>query len=535
MGGRDSEDKNLARLGEIWRFGFMIYRMTRHHLAPVAFAVLAFATNALAYVVLPLPGATPQQAAVNQVFANPIGVVVTDETGHPIADATVAWNIPISRSLRMESRPARCFYDLGVDLCSTVTDANGVGRLPGVYMTSAGSQEISIAVAINGRSEGLVYIQLSAEPQFIPARIGAISGANQRAVIGTKLPDAFGIRLVRADGSPLANQPVRFNPSSETSQPLGHFPDATDDSRSQWLATTDADGYAYSAPFTVGWGVGRGTVIATYFDSNASLVVRVPFDYFVTNVQGGTSFSFHDMWWSGPPENGWGMSIAQHGDKLFSIVFAYDDAGKPTWYSMSDGYWYGGVGNEFIGGMVTPKGAPFFAYDASRLSLYETGKFGGARLRFQGEGRGRLLMDFVTRKADKAIERYDFSKDIPSPISGVGDLWWGGPSQSGWGVSIIEQKGALFSIWLTYDDDGNATWFAMTDGQWTSPNTYEGRMHRTAGSPLLGAAYDASKFRATDVGPYKLRFVGPNSAQLEYNVEGRTGTLSLSRTPFGDD
>jgi hypothetical protein len=74
----------------------------------------------------------------------------------------------------------------------------------------------------------------------------------------------------------------------------------------------------------------------------------------------------------------------------------------------------------------------------------------------------------------------------------------------------------------------------MTDGEWTSPNTYSGRMHRTQGSGWFNVAYDAAQFKAIDVGPCTLRFLGPNSAQLDYSVDGRTGTLSLSRLPFGD-
>ena len=37
-----------------------------------------------------------------------------------------------------------------------------------------------------------------------------------------------------------------------------------------------------------------------------------------------------DMWWSGPAENGWGMSVVQHGDRLFAAIYAYDADGAPT-------------------------------------------------------------------------------------------------------------------------------------------------------------------------------------------------------------
>ena len=39
-----------------------------------------------------------------------------------------------------------------------------------------------------------------------------------------------------------------------------------------------------------------------------------------------------DMWWSGPAENGWGMSVVQHGERLFCAIYAYDTSGDPKWY-----------------------------------------------------------------------------------------------------------------------------------------------------------------------------------------------------------
>ena len=51
-------------------------------------------------------------------------------------------------------------------------------------------------------------------------------------------------------------------------------------------------------------------------------------------------------------------------------------------------------------------------------------------------------------------------------------------------------------------------------------------------SPWLGHAYDSSQLQVIDVGPYSLKFNGGN-AVLEYSVEGRSGTLSLTRqSPF---
>jgi len=512
--------------------------MTRHHFAAFFCAVaLAFAGNALAYLVTPLPGATPQQAEVNQVFPNPIGVVVTDDNGRGVANASISWLVP-GTVLRMVSPPMPpCFQELSTSVCQMRTDALGVARLPSFYMTTSGLQELAISASLldgSAFSVGVAYIRLGAGIHPEPARIEVVDGNDQVAVVASALAKPFRIRLTGSDGSPLSRQRVGFVAmAGYGSEPKVAFHAPPDPLN--WAATTDDEGYAETGRLNVGWGMGTGTVRAAYYDANAGIEVRTFFQFKVTNAQGGNTVSLQDMWWGGTKENGWGVAIAQHKDKLFSIVFAYDANGRPTWYSMSDGRWQGGVGNQFVGGFTVPKGAPFYAYDASRLGgLFDTGRYGGTTLSFFGEKQGTLDMTMAFKGFSKNIERFDFSKDASSPITGVGDLWWGGMGQNGWGVSIMEQPGGLFSVWFTYDENGEPTWFAMTDGAWTSSNTYEGRMHRTVSSGWFNTTYDASQFRAIDVGPYKLRFLGQNAAELEYNVEGRTGTLSLSRLPFGD-
>src|SRR5690349_7300832 len=77
---------------------------------------------------------------------------------------------------------------------------------------------------------------------------------------------------------------------------------------------------------------------------------------------------YQDMWWSGPGENGWGMSIVQHRDILFGVIYAYDDAGKPTWYVLPGGTW-NDAKTAFTGALYLPTGTPYGAYDATKFNV----------------------------------------------------------------------------------------------------------------------------------------------------------------------
>ena len=59
----------------------------------------------------------------------------------------------------------------------------------------------------------------------------------------------------------------------------------------------------------------------------------------------------------------------------------------------------------------------------------------------------------------------------------------------------------------------------------------EGRLYRTTGTPWSAAVYDPNQFHATDVGAIRYRFSG-DSATFDYSIGERSGTLSLTRTPF---
>lgn len=236
-----------------------------------------------------------------------------------------------------------------------------------------------------------------------------------------------------------------------------------------------------------------------------------------------------DMWWGGAIENGWGMSVVQHGDMLFSVVYAYDDAGKPIWYVMPGGAW-NEAKTAFTGALYVPTGTPYTAYDASKLVVNDP--VGSATLTFTSARKAVLDYTINGITSRKNITRQLFGPaEDGAPLKGLGDMWWGGAQQNGWGIALLQQYKSLFGVWFTYDAAGAPTWFVMPLGRWATLDSYEGRIYRTTGSPWLGKAYDANLLKPVDVGTFRFRFAG-DTAAFEYTIDGKPGAIPLVRQGF---
>jgi len=237
---------------------------------------------------------------------------------------------------------------------------------------------------------------------------------------------------------------------------------------------------------------------------------------------------WQDMWWAGPDENGWGMSVVQHDDMLFSVIYAYDAAGKPIWYVMPGGTW-NAARTVFSGALYLPHGTPYTAYDASKLS--PGSPIGTASVDFGDPANVRLSYTIAGTSGQKAISRQPFGLvDMSGGIT-VGDMWWGGPAQNGWGLAVLQQFRTLFGVWFTYDASGSPTWLVMPSGFWSDAQTWEGHIYRTTGSAWLGQPYDKTLLKSTDAGTFRLRFSG-DAGTFDYTVDGQSGSIPISRQPF---
>jgi hypothetical protein len=130
----------------------------------------------------------------------------------------------------------------------------------------------------------------------------------------------------------------------------------------------------------------------------------------------------------------------------------------------------------------------------------------------------------------KGIAREVFATG-PGMQTDVSDLWWGGMSQNGWGITMRQQASTVFSVWYTYDADGKPTWYTMPGGTWADASTYEGRLYRTTGAPWVGHDYDSTLLKVFDAGPVSINF-SASGASMNFTADGHSGSIPLTREPF---
>ena len=132
----------------------------------------------------------------------------------------------------------------------------------------------------------------------------------------------------------------------------------------------------------------------------------------------------------------------------------------------------------------------------------------------------------------KTISKLNFASGVAPSAIDYSDVWWGGASQNGWGVALVQQQGVLAGSWYTYDSQGQAVWYLISAGSWTNANTYSAPLTRATGSQLIGATYNAAAFTPVTAGNVTLVFTDANNAQMTYSVDGVSQTKSISRLQF---
>ena len=244
------------------------------------------------------------------------------------------------------------------------------------------------------------------------------------------------------------------------------------------------------------------------------------------NAQGPVDYT--DMWWAGVAENGWGISINQHGGIQFNVIFAYDAAGKPLWYVMPAGI-FNAAGTTVTGALYLPTSSPFSAYDRTKFVV--GAPVGNATITYTGNNAATLAYTINGISATKSIQRQLFAPETTAPNLRTNDIWWGTAAEDGWGINIAQQGRVLFPVWYTYDAAGKAIFFTAQNGSWKG-TVWSGTVVTHTSSAWLGVPYVASAFTATAVGTIALDFSDASNATMSYTVNGFTQVKRIERVVY---
>ncbi len=137
------------------------------------------------------------------------------------------------------------------------------------------------------------------------------------------------------------------------------------------------------------------------------------------------------------------------------------------------------------------------------------------------DGKSRLI----------TLEREIFATNGTAPAINFTDIWWN-PAESGWGLAVTQELGAIFAAWYVYDANGRPMWYVAPNCNVAANGTScSSPVYKTTG-PVFGSTFDPHQVVAMEAGTMTLTFSDANNGVLTYTVDGFTGTKTITRQIF---
>jgi hypothetical protein len=247
------------------------------------------------------------------------------------------------------------------------------------------------------------------------------------------------------------------------------------------------------------------------------------------NAQAGVP-NYQGLWWASPAgsQSGWGFNIAHQGDVIFVTWFTYLNNSNPRFLYMTalqqpDG--------SFTGTLAENTGPPYSAVPFDTNAVQPLPFSAEATLRFTSESTGTLTYAPGGPPVVQPIEKQAFGPPVTcvwneqqdlSTATNYTDLWWAGPSESGWGVNLSHQGSIIFATWFTYGFGGFNTWFSSTLTP-TAPGRYEGILYRTSGPGWGTLPWPSDTVSYVIAGAAVFEFLDGNHAHFTQSVNFNGG------------
>ena len=295
-----------------------------------------------------------------------------------------------------------------------------------------------------------------------------------------------------------------------------------------------------SLPVSVGV---RGQTIANAGDGTAS-IQTIPGSGTVTPAAVGVE-NYQGLWWNAN-EDGWGITFAHQGDRVYAVWYTYDTVGNAYWLSMLASR-TDSTSKVYTGPITSNVGTPFNNYTGNSPAV----PVGDGILTFSDADNGTFeytitaaggatnvhhtkpITRYILTGGPRLVCDYSLTADIKAATN-YQDLWWV-PAESGWGVNFAHEGSLLYATWYTYGTNNAPTWLsALMQQSSSNPNRY------TATAPPLHALwltsgprfdnYRASERQVGFVGTATVLFYDGMHADFSYTTLAGSGLPGVTQT-----
>lgn len=108
------------------------------------------------------------------------------------------------------------------------------------------------------------------------------------------------------------------------------------------------------------------------------------------------------------------------------------------------------------------------------------------------------------------------------------DLWWN-PSESGWGIQLVQRGNVIFATMFVYDPSKVPIWYGGTLYPTGASFTWSGSNYVTSGPWFGNVPYNPAQFTSRVVGTMTWVATSTSTGTLTYTVDGVSVTKLLTR------